>query len=75
MKHQPFTAKSPLIILASLPAALAGWLLPHIDNPFLDTFVRSSAVLILFGTTIYYLKASDEFNQMIKNLREKKRLY
>lgn len=75
MKHQPFTAKSPLIILASLPAALAGWLLPHIDNPFLDTFVRSSAVLILFGTAIYYLKASDEFNQMIKNLREKKRLY
>jgi len=75
MKHQPFTAKSPMIILASLPAALAGYLIPHIENPFLDTFVRSSSVLSLFGTAIYFLKASDEFNQMIKNLKEKKRLY
>lgn len=75
MKHQPFTIKSPLIIIAALPAALTGYLLPHINNPFVDTFVRSAAVLVLFGTAIYYLKASDEFNQMIKNLKEKKRLY
>lgn len=75
MKHQPFTGKSPIIILAALPAALAGYLIPHIQNPFADTFVRSGIILILFGIAVYLLKASEEFNQMIKNLKEKKRLY
>lgn len=75
MKHQPFSSKSVLIIAAAIPAAIAGYLIPHIENPFADTFVRSSGVLILFGTVIYFLRVSEEFNQMIKNLKEKKRLY
>jgi O-antigen/teichoic acid export membrane protein len=75
MKHQPFTGKSPIIILAAIPATLAGYLIPHIQNPFADTFVRSGIILILFGSAVYLLKASEEFNQMIKTLKEKKRLY
>lgn len=75
MKLQPFSKESIVAIVSTIPAAVAGYIIPQIANPIADAIVRSSVIVILLILTIYYLKPSEEFNQMIKNIKEKKRLY
>lgn len=75
MQLQPLSSKSLLVIISMIPATLAGYFLPHIPNPIVDAIIRSSIIIILFIISIYHFKPSEEFNQLIKNLKEKKRLY
>lgn len=75
MNLQPFRKASLLAIVSAIPAAIAGYCIPQLSNPIADAIVRSTVIVILLIVSIYYLKPSDEFNQMIKNLKEKKRLY
>lgn len=75
MNLQPFRKQSLLAIISTIPAAIAGYYIPQIGHPIADAIVRSAVIVLLLIVFIYYLKPSDEFNQMIKNLKEKKRLY
>lgn len=75
MNLQPFRKESFLAIMSVIPAATAGYFIPQIANPIADAIVRSTTMVLLLIVSIYYLKPSNEFNQMIKNIKEKKRLY
>src|SRR5690606_11570757 len=75
LKMQPFHRNSLKILLAGLISWGICWLIPYLGNPFVDTFFRSLLMLLLYGLLLYRLKVSVEFNDLVSNLRHKKRFY
>lgn len=75
MDMQPFSKKSILVLIAIAPAAAAGYYMPHIGNAITDAIIRSIMVIVIFTAMLIYLKPSEELQEYLKNLVQKKRLY
>jgi hypothetical protein len=63
------------VIIAGIIATVAGCSLPYISNPFIDTIIRSLAVLILYGVAILYLSPSKDLNEYLLSVKKNKRLF
>ncbi len=75
MKLHPFTNGSLLVLVAGAIAAIAGYLLPYMWNPFVDAVIRSAAVMIIYLAILLWLKPSHDLLTYISNIREHKRLF
>lgn len=81
MRLLPFTNKTWRVLVAGTVAALAGYYLPHLygkgDNLmiFVDVFVRSGLIVVLYTLLLVGLKPSDDLNTYIKAIRSEKRLF
>lgn len=66
-KMQPFTYKSPLIILVSLITYFAIVQIPALDNFIFDFLLRSFLIVIAFGLSTHYLNLSEDINSALKD--------
>lgn len=65
-KMQPFTYKSPLIILISLVIYFVTAQIPALNNFIIDFVMRSFLIGSAFGLSIYYFNLSEDINSTIK---------
>ena len=72
---QPFSHKTIRVILAAIPAFIAGHYLPYFFNPVADAAVRSSAVIIVYLLMVYWLKPSPDLTVYLASIRKNKRLF
>jgi O-antigen/teichoic acid export membrane protein len=63
---QPFTFKNLGMVVISALVLLAGLYLPSFSNVFLDIFVRSTMITILFGGAVLVFKISPDVNELVK---------
>lgn len=75
MKLLPFTAKTWRVVLAGIIAALSGYMLPYIYNPYVDTIVRSIVILGTYSITLLWLKPSADLVDFLQNIKKTKRLF
>jgi O-antigen/teichoic acid export membrane protein len=65
-KITPFTNKTwVLIVISGLTFGIT-LLFPNINNPYLSILVKSTFILILFGSLVIYLGISEEVNKIIE---------
>ena len=65
---QPFSKKSLLFLLIIAFTLLGEYLLPAFNHELLDLVVRSLIITILLIVPTYYLKVSEEFNQVLESV-------
>ncbi len=71
----PFGKGSLLVLLAGGITALAGYFLPHLPNPILDTMIRTVLVSIVYILLMVWLKPSTDLQVYLQSIKEKKRLF
>lgn len=67
MGIQPFSINTLKSILIILIAFLLNEFIPQIDNLFVDTFIRSSIIAIVYGVLVYILAPSRDLNDFIQH--------
>jgi O-antigen/teichoic acid export membrane protein len=66
---QPYTINSVKLIFIGVVSFLSGYLIPYLNNLYLDIFVRSSITSLIFLLLLLKMEAAPELNQKIrKNL-------
>jgi O-antigen/teichoic acid export membrane protein len=70
-KMQPFDMKHVWIIIISIMAYLPAYILPEIHNLFVDIFVRSGIISIIFLGLIYFFNISEEVNNSLNKALKK----
>jgi O-antigen/teichoic acid export membrane protein len=75
MRLQPFTKGSIWVIVAGVGAGFMVYWLPFIFNPFVDAFVRSGLILVLYGVLLIVFKPSDDLNHFLASVKKNKRLF
>ncbi|MBC7915518.1 MAG: polysaccharide biosynthesis protein [Pyrinomonadaceae bacterium] len=63
---QPFSYKTPVIILVGLVAYFCASSLPDFSNYLLNIITHSLAIGIVFGLSIYFFNLSEDINSTIK---------
>jgi O-antigen/teichoic acid export membrane protein len=63
---QPFTSENVGMVVISAAVLVAGLYLPAFSNVFLDIFVRSTMITILFGGSVLVFKISPDVNELVK---------
>lgn len=72
---QPFTSKTWLVVAAGAGAAAAGYCLPFILNPYIDTLIRTGVVLVIYLVLLIYTRPSADLTSYLNNLKTNKRLF
>jgi len=67
----PFTRGTIWILIVGLSVYLLSILLPNLNNPFLNILVKGGIISVLYIPTIFALKISTEYNQLILKTLEK----
>jgi O-antigen/teichoic acid export membrane protein len=75
LKLQPFSSRTLLVIICGGVAALAGYFLPYVHDPYSDTAVRSIVICIAYGLMLLWLKPSADLQTYISSVRSNKRLF
>lgn len=75
MKLQPFTNKTWLVLVAAAIAGIAGYLVPFILNPIVDTMVRCTVIMIIYALALIWLKPSQDLADFLSHIRKNKRLF
>ncbi|MCB9064063.1 MAG: oligosaccharide flippase family protein [Chitinophagales bacterium] len=75
MNLHPFTKGSLYVVLAGAAAAVPGFLLPNLGNPFLDATVRSLAIIVCYVGMLLWLKPSNDLVTYLDNIKQNKRLF
>jgi O-antigen/teichoic acid export membrane protein len=77
LKIQPFSWSTLKSLLAIALVLILNLLLKELANPWIDAMVRSTLSIVLFVGVVYFLKASDDLNDLAENavarLRNRKR--
>lgn len=60
---QPYNRRFPLIIIIGVVSYIIAAIIPRFSNFIVDIAVRSSVLAFLYGSTVYFLKVSDDINQ------------
>ncbi len=63
---QPFTKDTLIAILFLILSYCSSFLIPVLDNPIIDLFVRSIVVSTIFVSAIYYFNVSDDISNVIQ---------
>jgi O-antigen/teichoic acid export membrane protein len=75
MKLHPFSKGTLLILVSGSAAGLAGYLLPFIVNPFIDTFVRSALIMVVYTGLLMITRPSPDLSHYLATIKKNKRLY
>lgn len=75
MKLHPFNKNTFLILIAGLVAVIPGYFMPDLQNPFIDTIIRSIIIIITYVIMLIWLKPSPDFNQYLQQVRQNKKLF
>ncbi|MEO9967933.1 MAG: polysaccharide biosynthesis C-terminal domain-containing protein [Reichenbachiella sp.] len=67
----PFTIKHVLLVIIGLGSAFLGFVIPQLDNTFLDLIIRSAVIALVYSTAVYFLNISAEINGGLRQLRNK----
>jgi len=65
LRIQPFNLKSLKIFLLITAAFFINFLLPTLENWFLDSFYRSLILLVIFVGFTYFYKLSEDLNSLV----------
>lgn len=65
---QPFDINTLKIIGISFFCYFLTFLLPYMDNVFLNIFLKSFVIVVIYIGAVYYLKVSEEVNLSIKKI-------
>lgn len=71
MQLQPLSAKSLLVIGGGAIAALAGYYLPYLGNPYIDTVGRSICIALVYGIFLLVAKPSADLSQLIQTIKDR----
>jgi len=71
MGIQPFTSKSVVALFVLGFVFFLGVLLPKLENVYLDTFYRSAVLMIFMTLLVYFLKISEDINQLVEKVKAK----
>lgn len=74
-KFQPFYKNSLIILASASIAALAGYFLPYILNPIVDTIARFIVISILYVTLLLVFKPSQDLQEYLKSVKNNKKLF
>jgi O-antigen/teichoic acid export membrane protein len=80
---QPFSAKTPLVIIAGLPALAAGYFFPHfLSNlghmyiyTLIDVGIRSTIIVVVYMLMLFWLRPSADLEEYIASIKKNKRLF
>ncbi len=72
---QPFSKGTLSVVLAIGVGLGVGYVLPRIDNPFIDAIYRSAVVVPIYAAILLVLKPSNDLNQYVAAIRRNKRLF
>lgn len=72
---QPLTARTLRVVVSAAVALLVGYYLPFFGNPYLDTVIRSGAVLTTYLALLLFFKPSEDLNQYLQSVKKNKRLF
>jgi O-antigen/teichoic acid export membrane protein len=67
----PFTKPAIIVLIIGAISFVVGWFLPVMENPYVDLFVRSALVSMVYSFLIYFSKASADINNFIAGLFSK----
>lgn len=68
LKMQPFNADSLKVLVIIIVTLLLNLAIPKFSNVFIDIFIRSAAVTIVYGGLIFISKASPDGNAFLKRM-------
>jgi len=72
---QPLNKKTLLVLLAGAAAFVAGYYLPRLKNPFIDTIYRSAVIFPLYAVLLLILRPSEDLNNYLASVRRNKRIF
>lgn len=80
---EPFSRKTLLVIVASIPALAAGYFFPYFFNParhifqhsFYDGVMRSTVIIVVYLLMLWWLKPSPDLSEYIASVKKNKRLF
>lgn len=75
LKLLPFSFNTLRVVFCALPPLLAGIYLPYILNPYIDSIIRCSAILILYGVMLLWLKPSADLITYFGSVRKDKKIF
>ncbi|MFZ4740854.1 MAG: lipopolysaccharide biosynthesis protein [Bacteroidales bacterium] len=78
LKSQPFSINMLKIIAIFIFTLGINYFLVTIANPYLDAIIRGTLAIAIYGSAIFFLKISPEFNELLKSALKKgafKKLY
>ena len=71
----PFTANTLLVFIGAGAALVAGYFLPFILNPYVDTVVRSGVIVMVYILMLLWLKPSKDLEVYLASIKKNKRLF
>lgn len=71
----PFTKGSIAVIVCGAVAGAIGYFLPYISNFVVDTIVRSTVIVLIYGAMLLWLKPSPDISAYFKSVVSNKRLF
>jgi O-antigen/teichoic acid export membrane protein len=75
LKLQPFTQHSLMLVVAIIPALVAGRFTPFMVNKYIDIIVRSSEIILIYAAMLLWLKPSPDLITYIASVKKDKRLF
>ncbi len=83
LRMLPFSRNTLLVLLAALPAIIAGYFFPHFFDPtrhiyvhaFVDTSLRSLVIIIIYFLMLLWLKPSADLEEYLSSIKKNKRLF
>jgi O-antigen/teichoic acid export membrane protein len=70
-----FSRNTLLVLASGVIASAVGYYIPHIKNPISDGFIRSILICLVYGISLYFFKASPDFNNYLLSVKRNKRLF
>lgn len=70
-KMQPFSYKTPLTIIIGIIVYVCVNAIPPFSNFILDSIFRAGLITLFFSGVTYYLRLSEDINNLINNLANK----
>lgn len=75
MGLQPFSAKSPLVLVAGLITGGIVYCIPFLYHPVLDAFIRTGIIVIIYTLLLLWLRPSEDMNSYLASISKNKRLF
>ncbi|MBL7704756.1 MAG: polysaccharide biosynthesis C-terminal domain-containing protein [Taibaiella sp.] len=70
-KIQPYTSKTPLVMLIGTLATIITVCLPNLENPFADIFLKGLVFIILYAVPVIYFNISKEINDLFLLIKKR----
>jgi O-antigen/teichoic acid export membrane protein len=75
MQLHPFSKNTLLVLFCGAITLVIGYYIPRIINPYLDTVVRSFAIIISYILLLIWLRPSIDLRNYLLSVKSNKRLF